>query len=240
MCLGPVWDTLTWLVAATAVLLLSSLAAAWAIGRSIARSIHELAAPALALGAGVPVTVPRLHLREVEEVGRALTSASEMLMAAQHKANHDILTGLANRALFQEILNHQLAICKRADLVLSIVYIDLDGFKLINDSYGHAIGDELLCGVARRLEAAYGIRPGGPARRRRVCARPAQDRIGDGTGHGAQADRKSFRPNKVGSLTLKISASIGIAAYPEVGGHQRGARAARRHGDVQGQDAGRS
>ena len=146
--------TLSWLVAGTAILLLSSLALAWAIGSKIARPIHELAAPALALGSGEAVTVPSLHLREADEVGRALTRASAMLMAAQHKANHDVLTGLANRALFDEILGHQLAICRRTKTNLAIVYIDLDGFKPVNDVHGHATGDEMLCMVATRLKAA--------------------------------------------------------------------------------------
>jgi diguanylate cyclase (GGDEF)-like protein len=142
---------LWWLVACTAILLLSSLAVAWAIGSRIASAIHKLAAPALALGSGEAVTVPLLRLKEADEVGRALTRASAMLMAAQHRANHDALTGLANRALFDEIFSHQLAICRRTSRYLAILYIDLDGFKPVNDRHGHAAGDVVLKVVAATL-----------------------------------------------------------------------------------------
>jgi len=146
---SEVVHTLWWFVAGTAILLLGSLALARAIGGNIARSIQELAAPALALGSGEAVTVPPLPLKEADEVGRALTRASGMLMAAQHRANHDVLTGLANRALFDEILGQQLAICDRTRTHLAIVYVDLDGFKFVNDAHGHAIGDEDKSGPAR-------------------------------------------------------------------------------------------
>src|SRR3984957_5874794 len=86
--IGELVYELWWLVACTAILLSSSLAVAWAIGSRIATTIHKLAAPALALGAGQAVTGPSLPLKEADEVGRALTRASAMLTAAQHRANH--------------------------------------------------------------------------------------------------------------------------------------------------------
>src|SRR4029077_6470306 len=118
------------------------------------------------LGYGEAVIVPSLPLREADEVGQALTKASQMLISAQHRANHDALTGLANRALFYEILTQQLAICVRGNANLTIAFIDLDGFKLVNDRHGHAIGDEVLCTVATRLkngirEADLAVRLGG-------------------------------------------------------------------------------
>ena len=213
---NDVLQTLEWLIAGTAILLLSSLALAWAIGRKIARPIHELAAPALALGSGEAVTVPSLQLREADEVGRALTRASAMLAAAQHKANHDVLTGLANRALFDEILSHQLAICSRTNTNLAIVYIDLDGFKPINDAHGHATGDEMLCMVAARLTAAV--------RESDLAARLGGDEFAlillhTGLAAAQGVVRKLVEtlsaPYSIGSLTLRISASMGIAAFPE-------------------------
>jgi diguanylate cyclase (GGDEF)-like protein len=209
---------LWWLVACTAILLLSSLAVAWAIGSRIATSIHKLAAPALALGSGKAVTIPSLQLKEADEVGRALARASAMLMAAQHRANHDILTGLANRALFDEILSHQLAICRRTNRDLAIVSIDRDGFKPVNDVHGHAAGDEVLCMVAARLKDSI--------RESDLAARLGGDEFAlilVNTGlEAAQAlahklmDSLSL-PYSVGVLELEISASIGIACYPESG-----------------------
>jgi diguanylate cyclase (GGDEF)-like protein len=211
-------QTLGWLVAGTALLLLSSLALAWAIGSRIASSIHELAAPALALGSGEAVTVPPLRLKEADEVGRALTRASGMLMAAQHRANHDALTGLANRSLFDAMLSHQLAICKRTNANLAIFYIDLDGFKSVNDAHGHATGDEVLRTVATRLK--HGLRESD------VVARLGGDEFAVILANAGltAAQRVAAKlidalsaSYSIGSLTLDISASIGISAYPESG-----------------------
>lgn len=211
-------STLAWLVAGMTILLLGSLAFAWSIGSKIARPIHQLAAPALALGSGVAVAVPPLHLREADEVGRALTRASAMLMASQHRANHDVLTGLANRALFEEILVHQLAICRRTSAKLAIAYIDLDGFKPVNDLHGHATGDEVLRMVAARLTAAI--------RESDVAARLGGDEFALILLHTGAADAETVArkliagisaPYVIDSLTLHVSASIGIAVYPESG-----------------------
>jgi diguanylate cyclase (GGDEF)-like protein len=211
-------NALWWLVACTTILVSTSLAVAWAIGSRIATSIHKLAEPALALGSGKAVTIPPLHFKEADEVGRALARTSAMLMAAQHRANHDILTGLANRALFDEILSHQLAICRRTDRDLAIVYIDLDGFKPVNDVHGHATGDEVLCMVATRLKASI--------RESDLAARLGGDEFAlilVNTGlEAAQALAHELMeslslPYGVGTLKLEISASIGIACYPDSG-----------------------
>ena len=77
--------TLWWLAAGTAILLSGSLALAWVIGGGISRPIDALAAPALALGSGEAVNVPSLPLKEADEVGKALTKASGMLVSAQQK-----------------------------------------------------------------------------------------------------------------------------------------------------------
>ncbi len=215
---GDLRGELGWLALAAALLLCASLAVAWAIGSRIAGAIHRLAAPALALGSGEAVSVPQLPLREADEVGRALTRASEMLMAAQHRANHDILTGLANRALFEEILNHQLAICGRTDRNLAVVYIDLDGFKPVNDEHGHAVGDEVLCMVAARLKDAIGASD--------LAARLGGDEfalilVNAGLPAAQALGRRLMeslaRPYRVGALMVEISASFGIASYPESG-----------------------
>jgi diguanylate cyclase (GGDEF)-like protein len=210
--------TLWWLVLGTTILLFSTFTVAWVIGTRIAAAIDGLVVPALALGYGESVIVPSLPLREADEVGRALTKASEMLMSAQTRANHDALTGLANRALFSEILSQQLAICNRDSANLTIVFIDLDGFKLVNDVHGHAIGDEVLCTVAQRLknairEADLAVRLGGDEfalilihaslNEARVVAQKLVDSLSV--------------PYRIGSIDLEMSASIGIAGYPESG-----------------------
>jgi len=211
---GSLW----WNILGASLLGLSSLGLAWMIGGRISRSIHNLSGPALALGSGEVVTVPPLDLKEADEVGQALMKASKMLLEAQHRANHDPLTGLANRALFDEIVDHQLAICKRTGAPLAILYLDLDGFKTVNDVHGHAIGDELLREIAARLKS--GIRSTD------VATRLGGDEFAIVFVHtgvkaaatlaGKLANAISM-PYSIAQLTIEISASIGVAGYPDSG-----------------------
>jgi len=70
-----------------------------------------------------------------------------------NEALHDALTGLPSRALFEDRLTHEIAQAKRHRLSLTVMFIDLNGFKLINDTHGHAAGDEVLKTIAHRLKS---------------------------------------------------------------------------------------
>jgi diguanylate cyclase (GGDEF)-like protein len=70
---------------------------------------------------------------------------------ARHLATHDQLTGLANRSLFHDRLSQAVSAARRGRQRLAVLFMDLDGFKTINDTLGHAVGDGLLRGIARRL-----------------------------------------------------------------------------------------
>lgn len=74
---------------------------------------------------------------------------SEKLL--KQMAHYDILTGLPNRALLADRLNQEIAQCKRSDALFAVCFLDLDGFKAVNDKYGHSIGDQLLIEVSNRL-----------------------------------------------------------------------------------------
>ncbi len=67
-------------------------------------------------------------------------------------ATHDPLTNLPNRILFQEMLEHSLQFAKRNNQKLAVFFLDLDNFKIVNDTYGHHVGDELLKAIANRLQ----------------------------------------------------------------------------------------
>jgi diguanylate cyclase (GGDEF)-like protein/PAS domain S-box-containing protein len=97
-----------------------------------------------------------LTLRDVSE----RTSLEEEL---KHQAFHDALSGLANRALFRDRLEHALARATRSKSSLAVLFLDLDDFKLINDSLGHTTGDALLVAVAGRLSES--LRSGDTAAR---------------------------------------------------------------------------
>src|SRR6185503_6647967 len=117
--------SLSYLVAATVILLAAGLWLAWKLGDRIASAIRNLIAPALELGFGRAVSVPPFRLKEADKVGQALMAASQLLRKAQHGAHYDVLTGLANRALFHEMLNLQLAVCLRDKSELAVLYVDL-------------------------------------------------------------------------------------------------------------------
>ena len=83
-----------------------------------------------------------------------ITAQKEAELTMQHMAYHDTLTGLPNRAMFEDHLNLAVARARRHDRSVAVLFMDLDGFKDVNDSMGHAAGDELLCVVSERLRVA--------------------------------------------------------------------------------------
>lgn len=193
-------------------LTLASIFLAWKISKRIADSIHGLTAPALALGAGNLVTIPPLYLKEAEDVGAALLSASKMLASAQHDASHDGLTGLSNRGMFSQLLEQQLAVSQRYQHTFCVLYLDLDGFKAVNDDFGHVAGDKLLIEVAQRLR--MGIRSSDVAARLggdefAVILLEATEVEAERVGT-ALVERISM-PYHIEGVDMHVSASVGIA-----------------------------
>lgn len=93
------------------------------------------------------------EVRDRRMVDHQLAAAREREKATRHSAFHDPLTGLANRALFNDRLEHGLMQAGRHDRTLAVMFIDLDGFKAINDTHGHEAGDSVLTTIADRLKA---------------------------------------------------------------------------------------
>jgi diguanylate cyclase len=112
----------------------------------------------LALGvlAVLVLLLARAQLLLVEQRAQ-LAELGEERTAFEHRAFHDDLTQLANRALFLNRLQHALELHRRHHRPLTVLFGDLDAFKAVNDRHGHHVGDELLCAVADRLRGT--IRP---------------------------------------------------------------------------------
>ena len=103
------------------------------------------------------------HVRGIVLNGRDVTERNAFEEQLTHQAFHDPVTGLANRALFVERVRHAVARARREEHGLAVIFMDLDDFKTVNDSLGHAAGDQVLVGVAQRLAAS--VRPSDTAAR---------------------------------------------------------------------------
>jgi diguanylate cyclase len=93
----------------------------------------------------------QVEIRDRTMVDHQLAAAVEQEEGSRHAALHDHLTGLPNRMLFKDRLEHGIAHAKRHRWILAVMFVDLDNFKGINDRYGHQAGDAVLQTVAMRL-----------------------------------------------------------------------------------------
>ena len=101
----------------------------------------------------VPVFNPAGFCEAVAGSARDITARKESEDRVRRSANHDFLTDLPNRSLFRERLDHEMKHSARTGLPLALLFIDLDLFKEVNDSLGHAAGDQMLQEVAHRINA---------------------------------------------------------------------------------------
>jgi diguanylate cyclase len=93
----------------------------------------------------------QIAIRDRTMVDHQLAAAVEQGESSRNAALHDNLTGLPNRVLFQNRLEHGIAQAKRHRWILAVMFVDLDDFKSINDTYGHQAGDTILQTIAKRL-----------------------------------------------------------------------------------------
>ena len=161
--------------------------------------------------------------QQIEEKTRNLWSALEDARRAHetvlHMAQHDALTGLANRALLQQRLDQIIMHARACGQQAALVFLDLDGFKDINDSLGHEGGDLLLCEVAARL--AHHVRAGD------TVARLGGDEfvvlladLGHGQDFAAVVRRLQMavaEPVTICHQRVSVTASVGLSLYPDHG-----------------------
>ncbi|HEV8089213.1 MAG TPA: EAL domain-containing protein [Actinomycetota bacterium] len=155
-----------------------------------------------------------------------ITERREAEERLTYLAYHDSLTGMPNRAMFDELLELSLARARRADRGVAVLALDVDNFKLINDSLGHEVGDHLITQIAARLQEATRdtdlvARPGGDEFLMLLAdleqTSPVVDENGAAISAQAVAHRvlESFEaPFEVDGTELYVTASIGISVFP--------------------------
>jgi diguanylate cyclase (GGDEF)-like protein/PAS domain S-box-containing protein len=212
-------------------------------GEVVGRSAFELYADVPAIGKAIRRALAGEHASVLQEVGDLVfdvsyspvhspqrggpavigvstdvTARHRSEQELAHVAYHDGLTGLANRANLEERLETAVERARKARVTVALLNLDLDDFKTVNDSLGHAAGDQLLCAIARRLEhrvAASHLlsRHGGDE-----FMLLLEDLPGDGRAVAeavaAELLEELRLPFRLGGAALQVGASVGISLFP--------------------------
>lgn len=157
-------------------------------------------------------TVTIVTVADITQQRRTESTLSEL-------AYHDILTKLPNRQLFDDRLNQEIAYAQRNSMMLAVLFLDIDRFKPVNDTYGHAMGDKLLQHIAVRLRSI--LREVDTVSRRggdefTVIVTQVADRAACETVAQTLLEQLS-KPFLIDGIELQIGASIGISLYPDHG-----------------------
>ena len=202
--------------------ILLSIAIALGVSRRIAREIHRRQRTEQELREFQHVLEQRVQERTqaLEETNQKLRHEIDERITIQHElvhlANHDPLTQLPNRAYFSEQLDIVLHHARRHQHIVGLLFLDLDGFKAINDNHGHHVGDQALIEVAGRMSQAL--------RREDMVARMGGDEFTvllceiaqpeDATMVAQKLLEEISKPLVIGSHICHLGASIGIAIFP--------------------------
>lgn len=150
---------------------------------------------------------------------RDITERKKAEKMIRQLAYHDALTGLPNRALFEDRLRVALAQAHRNEQMLAVMFLDLDRFKLVNDTLGHGDGDKLLQDVARDLSEL--IREGDTVARvggdEFTLLLPGINQVGDATDVAERILERLKQPRLLGGHEFRVTTSIGVTIYPEDG-----------------------
>jgi diguanylate cyclase (GGDEF)-like protein len=161
----------------------------------------------------------RERLSGVASLAATALEGLALLDAVRHQAMHDPVTDLANSRLFEDRVTQALSLARRSGNRVGLLFVDLDRFKAVNDTYGHKVGDELLAAVAERLL--------GTVRNEDTVARIGGDEFGilvqGATGHESVEVVAGKVVSALGEaffvrdLTLFVGASVGVTMFPDSG-----------------------
>jgi diguanylate cyclase (GGDEF)-like protein/PAS domain S-box-containing protein len=177
-------------------------------------------------GLEIPIedSIAAIHDREGQAIGavivfRDVSVARAMAQQITHSAEHDFLTGLPNRMLLNDRIGQAIASARRHAKQVAVLFLDLDGFKHINDSLGHPVGDKLLQSIAKCLVASVRgadtvSRQGGDEF---VVLLPDLQQPEDAAVMAGRILRDVAQPHMVDQQELHVSTSIGVSVFPDDG-----------------------
>lgn len=191
----------------------------------------ELDRAAIKAGAADYLVKDRLDIASIERTIRYAIDRKRAETELARLAHYDSLTGIPNRLLFNDRLDRALQRAERGDTPFALLYVDLDGFKSVNDTHGHDVGDKLVQGIAARLNQCI--------RRTDSVARIGGDEFTvllekvNSTNDTITIAQKIIdviaEPFNINGQQMHVGSSIGIAVYPEAG---RDATTLLKHADM--------
>jgi diguanylate cyclase (GGDEF)-like protein/PAS domain S-box-containing protein len=148
-----------------------------------------------------------------------ITERKQVEEKLKRVAHYDLLTNLPNRVLLAGNLRQSMVQCQRRNRSLAVAFLDLDGFKTVNDVHGHGVGDELLVSVSQRMKAA--LREGDTLARiggdEFIAVMIDLEKIEDSETILERLLMAAAEPVTVGDAVIQVSASIGVTLYPQDG-----------------------
>ena len=177
-------------------------------------------------GFEIPIedSVAPIHDREGQAIGavivfRDVSASRALTLELAHSAAHDVLTGLPNRALLSDRVNQAIILAPRHTKKVAVLFLDLDGFKHVNDSLGHPTGDKLLQSIAKRLrncvrDSDTVSRQGGDEF---VVLLSEMEQPEDAAVAARRMLQALAAPHLITHQDLHVTASIGISIYPDDG-----------------------
>jgi diguanylate cyclase (GGDEF)-like protein/PAS domain S-box-containing protein len=155
----------------------------------------------------------------IQGIAQDITERKRAEVKLKRIAHYDLLTNLPNRVLLADRLSQAMVQCQRRNKSLAVAYLDLDGFKAVNDTYGHDVGDKLLTTVSQRMKEA--LREGDTLARiggdEFIAVLVDLDNTEDKNPVLKRLLKATAEPVAMGDAAMKVSVSIGVTLYPQDG-----------------------